>query len=419
MPKTFYLTGHNNFGNRGCEALVRSTVLAVRSVLPDARFLVPSADIPRDAAQWPEAAAEGVELVPVPEVPWWLNKWGGLCLRLPAVAGLPWPRLPSDGLDARYIDRADMLLSIGGDNYSLDYGVASMAYFVAVAELAVSRGKPAALWGASVGPFDRMPAVQRHMARHLRRLSFVSVRESRSIGYLAGIGVVSNVVPVVDTAFLMKPQAIELSAFWPAQVGSGVVGLNISALIAERLARQGNGASLLREVVVFVKRMLLETDLALLLVPHVAALDGRPENNDEVFNARIAASLGTADKRRWGMVPGGLNAAQVKFVISRCTCLIAARTHATVAGFSTGVPTISIAYSVKAKGINQDLFDDERLVLDTQDLNAKSLWDALNRLRADDAALKALYLARTDDWRGRALAGLTPLLRALGNVEAS
>jgi colanic acid/amylovoran biosynthesis protein len=404
MPKTFYLTGQNNFGNRGCEALVRSTVLAVRSVLPDARFLVPSADIPRDAAQWPEAAAEGVELVPVPEVPWWLNKWGGLCLRLPAVAGLPWPSLPSNGLDARYIDRADMLLSIGGDNYSLDYGVASMAYFVAVAELAVSRGKPAALWGASVGPFDRMPGVQRHMARHLRRLSFVSVRESRSIGYLAGIGVVSNVVPVVDTAFLMKPQPLDISRFWCGEKGGGVVGVNMSWLVQHVRQQRGIAGDVVAETAKFVARILDQTDFSVLLVPHVAPLDGASLNSDDLVNNRILA-LVAVSSARVGIVPAGLNAAQIKYVISRCRFLLAARTHATIAAFSTAVPVVSIAYSVKALGINEDLFGHQRYILETPAVSTDTLWAALGVLRSEEGVIRELYKERLPAWRAKAVLG--------------
>lgn len=408
-----YLTGQNNFGNRGCEALVRSTVLAVREVLPQARFLVPSVDIARDAAQWPEAGQEGVELVPVPAVPWLVNKWGGLCLRLPAVAAGPWPGLPADGLDARYIGRADLVLSIGGDNYSLDYGVASLAYFVAVAEMALARGKPVALWGASVGPFSRMPAVERHMAAHLRRLAFVSVRESRSVAYLAGIGVRDNVVPVVDTAFLMQPQFVDVSSFWPAASGAGTVGLNISWLIEHVRRSRGLTADVVQEASEFVRRVMMETDLAVLLLPHVAPLDGAELNSDDMVNKRIFERIPLDYRHRIGYVPPGFNAAQLKFVVSQCRFLLAARTHATIAAFSTGVPTISIAYSVKAEGINEDLFGDTRLVLPTHEVSAETLYAGLLRLLAEEGPLREHYRARLAGWRESAMAGARRLLQSV------
>lgn len=408
-----YLTGQNNFGNRGCEALVRSTVLAVRTVLPKARFMVPSGDMARDAAQWPEAAEQGVEFVPVPPVPWLISKWGGLCLRLPAVAAGPWPTLPSAGLDAAYIDRADVVLSIGGDNYSLDYGVASLAYFVAVAELAIARRKPVALWGASVGPFNRMPAVERHMAEHLRRLSFVAVRESRSLQYLAGIGVRDNVVPVVDTAFLMTPETVDVSAFWPRDPGGGVVGLNISWLIDNVRKSLGLNSDVVSEAAAFVERVVSETDLSVLLIPHVAPLDGGEHNSDDFINRRIYDVVFAKHGRKVGCVPAGYNAAQLKFIISKCRFLLAARTHATIAAFSTSVPTISISYSVKSEGINIDLFGDKRLVLPTPDVNAQSLFDGLQNLLSQEDSLRSTYLTGGDRWRRSALLGADRLRKIL------
>lgn len=414
MAKTFYLTGQNNFGNRGCEALVRSTVLAVRSVLPDARFLVPSLEPELDARQWPDREASGVELVPAPRVPWTINKWGGLCLRLPALAALPWPGLGTDSVDASYIARADMVLSIGGDNYSLDYGVASLGYFVAVAELARRMGKPVALWGASVGPFTRMPAVERHMVGHLARLAFVSVRESRSRAYLQDIGAGHNVVAVQDTAFLMQPQPVDLAPFWPGQAEpGGVLGLNIGALIGERHADAGQGEALLGAIAAFAERVIRETDLCILLLPHVAPLSGRVSNNDEVFNKRVADRLAHLPADRWSSVPGGFNAAQLKFIVSKLRYLMAARTHATIAAFSTGVPTVSIAYSVKAKGLNRDLFGDERLVVSGERLDAAVLWDCLTRLRGEEAVLRDHYRAHLAEWKSQALAGTVPLIATL------
>ena len=45
-----------------------------------------------------------------------------------------------------------------------------------------------------------------------------------------------------------------------------------------------------------------------------------------------------------------------------------ARTHATIAALSSGVPTLSLAYSRKAYGINQDLFGSQEFCLDGADL---------------------------------------------------
>lgn len=406
---TIYLAGQNNFGNRGCEALVRSTVTVMSEVLGNIKVLVPSFDPARDAAQWPGCDALGVEFVKTYPMPKLFSKWAGACQKIPPVHGLAQPR-PALGAELKAdIQRADILLSIGGDNYSLDYGLASLYYISGVADYAMSLGKPAVLWGASVGPFSKQPIAERRMAEHLRRLTLVTIRESRSIEYLKSIGVSANVVPVIDSAFAMTPEAIDTSAWWPTESSKGVLGLNIGALIDEMRRQKGDAEGAVGAAAEFVRRVLSETQLAVVLVPHVAPLSGATKwNNDEDFNQRLLDALGGAHARL-GVVPSGLNAAQLKHIISQCKFLIAGRTHATVAAFSTGVPTISIAYSVKAKGINRDLFGHEGYVLETPKLSSATLWDAYETLARDEAKLLAHYEESLPDWRKRARLGAVRL----------
>ncbi len=412
MMKTIYLTGQNNFGNRGCEALVRSTVTVLGEALGPVRVMVPSLDPRRDAAQWPGHERLGVEFVRAYPMPRFFSKLGGACQRFESLHRMIWPRPRLQPEMKRDLLRADVLLSIGGDNYSLDYGLASLYYFAGIAEFAQAHGKKAVLWGASVGPFSKSPVAEQRMVQHLAALDLVTVRESRSIDYLAGLGIRANMVPVIDSAFAMQPEPFDMAGFWP-QAKEGVLGLNIGALIDSLRRRNGDAGGAVDAAAVFVRRVLAETGLSVLLVPHVAPLDGQQLNNDEVFNQRLLQALGDAAGPRLGLVPGGLNAAQLKHVISRCRFLIAGRTHATIAAFSSGVPTVSIAYSVKAKGINRDLFDSERYVLETPALSAQSLWTSLQHLLADEAPIRALYTERLPDWRHRARAGAVRLAELL------
>lgn len=59
------------------------------------------------------------------------------------------------------------------------------------------------------------------------------------------------------------------------------------------------------------------------------------------------------------MLDGTMNACEVKGYISRLKLLITARTHASIAAYSTCVPTLVIGYSIKARGIARDLFGNE------------------------------------------------------------
>ncbi|MDO5124498.1 MAG: polysaccharide pyruvyl transferase family protein, partial [Eubacteriales bacterium] len=50
------------------------------------------------------------------------------------------------------------------------------------------------------------------------------------------------------------------------------------------------------------------------------------------------------------------NCEELKGYISRCRFFVGARTHATIAAYSTCVPTLVVGYSIKSKGIAKDLF---------------------------------------------------------------
>ncbi|WP_374692415.1 polysaccharide pyruvyl transferase family protein [Accumulibacter sp.] len=410
MSINIYFTGQNNFGNRGCEALVRSTVDVIRREYPDATFLVPSSDLTRDSAQWPNAVADGIRFVPAGTIPGRFIQWSRLCTRLPMLSNLGWPSLRDLGELPPGLQEADVVLSIGGDNYSLDYDLASLAYFVAIAEVGLRRKLPVILWGASVGSFSAMPSVERFMAQHLRRLSWITVRETHSQNYLAGICVRQNVSLVADSAFVLRPCAIDVTPFWPAASAGGVLGLNVSPLVADVRARAVRRSDFVQEVVQFIRSTVTERGLSVLLIPHVAPLDGASRNNDEVLLATLAnACSDLGDKLR--TVPSGMNAVQLKAIIGQCRYFIGARTHATIAALSMGVPTLSIAYSIKALGINRDLFDHEHYVLDTRQLDANSLAEGLSRLISDESSIHSFLKSRIDEWRSRAQ-GAVKLLNA-------
>ncbi|WP_242165676.1 polysaccharide pyruvyl transferase family protein [Lysobacter sp. M15] len=384
--KSFYLSGQRTFGNRGCEAIVRSTVGLLRAQFGDVRVLVPSRHIERDRAQWPEAAEAGVTFVRA-YLPRYAHYWVNLQrLPLPFLKRMGWP-FPMPGWLEEQIASVDAVLAIGGDNYSLDYRIPSPV--IGLDKFAMDLGKPVILWGASVGPFEKEPAFVGSVARHLSRMEFIAVRESVSYAYLTQTLGLGNVVQMADPAFTLGKEAIDLAGFWPTG-GNGILGVNVSALI-ERYKRQEQ--DIRTEVAEFIRHAVREHGLGVLLVPHVNPLKGQHAGGDATYMAGLQEQLrdlGTSVT----MMPHQLNAEQIKYVISHLRFFMGARTHATIAALSSGVPTVSIAYSVKARGINRDLFGNEEAVLQTPDLSLQSLRGRLEWLLREEQALKATLAAR-------------------------
>ena len=398
---TIYLAGQTNFGNRGCEALVRSAVSTVSHAMPGTEFLVPSHDKARDAAQWPEAAAEPIRFVSAMGPPANLKWWNRLTSRLPAAKPLWEPRFGLPNGIAADVKSCDALLMIGGDNISLDYGYGSLFQWSGLSDAASRAGLKTMLFAASVGPFSADPVAERFMRNHLQRYHLITVRESASYQYVQQLGL-THAELVTDPAFALVPSPCDLPALFLA--GRPVLGFNISPLIQHLLDRRGIDTDLVRQSAAFIERVVAQTDMAVALVPHVDPLDGSATNSDSNFMSGLLARLlanGVASDRV-GMLGRGYNAAQLKHIIGQCRFFIGARTHATVAAWSTGVPTVSIAYSIKAKGLNQDLFGSLDHVLDTPAVNGDSLWDSLQTLRDREPDLRALLAERIPIWRARA-----------------
>lgn len=74
---------------------------------------------------------------------------GALCCTWPLAAGASptsWRPVLKD---------VELALAIGGDNYTLDYGLESLGLHVGLNHWLIQQACPVILWGASVGPFDR------------------------------------------------------------------------------------------------------------------------------------------------------------------------------------------------------------------------------------------------------------------------
>lgn len=378
--KRFYFTGHRTFENRGCEAIVRSTAMMLNDVVGPCEILVPSDDIARDSRQWPDADRFGVRFVKAyvpPHTRYWTHLQR-IPLGLLKRSGwpFPFPRWLKD-----QIAGVDAVIAVGGDNYSLDYRLPSLT--MGIDRLAMDMGRPVFLWGASVGPFEAEPQFVPAIRDHLARMTGIMVRESASYDYLTQKLGLTNVKLMADPAFTLVPEPVDTTAFWPVSGEAGVLGLNISPLI-ERYRKEGQ--DLRQETIKFIRHA-VEQGFGVLLVPHVDPVAAGPDSGDAAYMRRMLGELSDLG-RAVTIMPSTFNASQIKGVIANLRFFIGARTHATIAALSSKIPTISIAYSVKAKGINLDLFGDERPVLPTPQLDLGRLTESLAYLLDEEAKLR-------------------------------
>lgn len=101
-----------------------------------------------------------------------------------------------------------------------------------------------------------------------------------------------------------------------------------------------------------IEYILDETDMGIALIPHVVWQEG---------DDRIPLRLLYDKYKKSGriMFVEDHNCMELKGIIAQCRFFIGARTHATIAAYSSGIPTLVVGYSVKARGIAKDLFGKE------------------------------------------------------------
>jgi len=79
---------------------------------------------------------------------------------------------------------------------------------------------------------------------------------------------------------------------------------------------------------------------------------------------------------------------------------IGARTHATIAAYSTLVPTMVLGYSVKSKGIAKDIFGEEKLVLNLSEISDSSkLIAKFEEMQSEEKEIKELLTVKIPEIR--------------------
>ncbi|PKL70601.1 MAG: polysaccharide pyruvyl transferase family protein [Methanomicrobiales archaeon HGW-Methanomicrobiales-1] len=376
----FILAGNGPYENRGCEAIVRGTTKILRKSFTDPRFICISHFL--NDVQYKEQCFHETDCAIVHHSSSLLSK-----KRVIKNIWKPetWSRIIQYFFDRDkfyyadmfpYLDEARAVLSIGGDNYSLDYGVPTL--FTAIDDIVLERKKPLVIWGASIGPFSAIPEYERFMIDHLQKVTGIFARESASIEYLRNIGVSENVYPVADPAFLMDP--VQPEVYTP--IVEGAIGLNFSPLMG-KFVTSGNIEKWVAMAASIIGEVARKTEMQVYLIPHVT----NSGSNDYTF-MQSALSLIPERKENITLVSPHYTAAEIKWLIGQMALFAGARTHATIAALSSGVPTLSFAYSIKAKGINRDIFGHTDYCMDPKDLNAKKVTDQINCMLGQESSIK-------------------------------
>ena len=238
----------------------------------------------------------------------------------------------------KLLNKNDVLVSIGGDIFCYE----NYPKYNLMHKYALKFVKKSILLGCSIEPGSLK---DKHLLSDLKSFDLITAREHITYNALKNNGI-DHVVYCPDSAFMLEMEETELPNNF---LINKTVGLNISPLVLNKSKDKNLILNNYRKLIEYV---LNNTDYIIALVPHVVW-----KNNDDREPLKILYNE-YKNTNRICMVEDQ-NAKRLKFIISKCAFFVGARTHATIAAYSTCVPTLVLGYSVKSIGIARDLFESE------------------------------------------------------------
>lgn len=269
------------------------------------------------------------------------------------------------------ISEGDLAISIGGDTYCYN-GIPPILGFLNK-QINLKNAKTA-LIGCSIEP---SLLTKTEIVEDLKRYSLICARETITYNALIEAGIDKNTKLIPDSAFTLEKIDKDLPENF---IEGKTIGINVSPLI-QRL-ENGNNITY-QNYLNLIKYIIENTDNNIALVPHVVWSD----NNDIEPLTNLYNEF--KDTNRVVLIED-CNCMELKGYISKCKFFIGARTHATIAAYSTNVPTLVVGYSVKAKGIANDIFGTyENYVLPVQSLkNENDLTEAFKWIMNNENSIR-------------------------------
>lgn len=232
----------------------------------------------------------------------------------------------------------DIEISVGGDIYCYD----DYPKYIQLHQMICQRGCKTILLGCSLNEklFNDPKFVE-----DMKSYDYISARESLTYELLKKAGFKSiGLSP--DSAFTLPKEEVQLPSSF---VENNTVGINVSPLVMEREQEDNVLLDNYRNLIAYI---LNKTDYAVALIPHVIW-----EGNDD--RSILNKLYDEFKKSERIAVIQDCNCMQLKGYIAKCRFFVGARTHATIAAYSTEVPTLVVGYSIKSRGIAKDIFGSE------------------------------------------------------------
>lgn len=397
----FFYAGNAGYSNKGCEAIIRGTNNLLSEVFGEIQVFSAyfHGNEPNDTKNEQDKRIYHLPINPIKRFQgnWFKFRFLKL-INSSEVSYVAYKYL------IPYLSQSKIVLMLGGDNYSLDYGYPDK--FFALNRFVIENEKPFVIWGASIGKFTKDPVYEKKAANELKKANRIYVRETKTLKYLQSIGVEENIQLSADPSFWLQSTPPNLEDQLIKILNSGCVGLNLSPLLFKKVTPDFNVA--INRSVEIVKQLIRSIEYPILLIPHVISHIYNIYADDHAFMKIVFDKIDNK-KDKLFLLGRNYSASETKWIINKLIAFAGARTHSTFASISSGVPTISIGYSIKAEGINQDLFNSDEWLISIENLTPKLLLNKFNQIINNREDIQNYLFTKIPIFRKRALAAAIDL----------
>ncbi len=374
----YFIYNHGGSGNHGCEALVRT---ALKLFGADNHIELWSESPQQDLRYGLDAQTE-IRPATGPVSRTSLSFWEAYLTLKTKKDYIKMDTLPYLGPLGK-LKPHQVELSVGGDIYCYE----DYRKFIALHRKIVQQGCKSVLLGCSLE--EKLFSDPAFVA-DMKQYTYISARESMTYEMLQKAGL-THIGLAPDAAFTLETEHLPLPEGF---IEGNTIGINLSPLVVHKENADG---MVMENFVRLVRYILAHTDCSVALIPHVV-WDG---NDDRTVLKELYQRIGCPERV---VLIGDHNCMQLKGFIARCCFFIGARTHATIAAYSSGVPTLVLGYSIKSRGIAKDLFGtDEHYVIPVQELrHPKAMTTAFCRLWAQEQEIRIRLNEIMPDYIARA-----------------
>ncbi len=285
----------------------------------------------------------------------------------------------------RIISQVDVILSIGGDIYTIPQVIRNQSKYeyynslIDFCDKVIKNGKDVIVYGASVGPWGEYKKAVEYYVNAMRKYQAIICREKESLLFLNKVGI-GNALCVPDPAFQLREKKSN-------KKNAEYIGINFSPLSFKEIYGYYD-KRVLKQLANIIDEIHTQTKMPIMLLPHVLSTDD--SDNDLLFLNDIKNLMSNSKSVYLADVSKGFLG--IKKYIRKCHIVVAARMHCAINAIEENVPTIFISYSKKSVGMCEYVYGNNEWCIRLEDLKGVLLEKVLAMIKNRDYIVDTLEL---------------------------